>query len=649
MSLEGAETIIIIFFITVVLNASDIPARVIHLPDAIPPHAIDTEAPVPKDYLSEERREIADTNIIIPALDFSLMALPDALTALARAYKLSIFIDSSVTGIISLRLDSVSLNDALLFMMKEFDLDWERTGEIIKIFRPAVNLPPAPPLDLHFDGHRISLDIRDVELSRLVDTIIDATGRNFIIDDSSERTVTGRLVDIDLEKGLRALFRSNGLMFNTKDGIYHIGGMDKETGGGAKSNRYAVCCDEGMASLDVRQAPIEDVLLALSGECRTEMIIFGKIDGTITAQYRDRPVSDVLKYVLKGTSYGYKKEGETYLIGPKDAKGLFLSKLLRLNHVSSESIRELIPATLAENLSIKTAPEQNGLIVNGPEAAVSEMIDFINEVDTPPAQVLFEAIVVDYNLSNLKEFNLSADNTGLKRELPDHVYFPRIDYSGTGDNLNTHIDKIGDLLNITPIGRLSGDFFMRLRIMEEEGVANVRSRPQIAALNGHSASIKIGTSQYYLLESQTIYPSQQTNVSTQTSQRFEVIEADMSLEVIPWVTRAGEIIVKIKPEFNSPVSTFDPDVPPTINKRVLESTVRLRDGQTIVLGGMIQHHENATISKFPVLGNLPLIGRLFRNHKTAKTKSELMIYLTPHIYYGAEGSINIDEMSDGKD
>jgi len=102
--------------------------------------------------------------------------------------------------------------------------------------------------------------------------------------------------------------------------------------------------------------------------------------------------------------------------------------------------------------------------------------------------------------------------------------------------------------------------------------------------------------------------------------------------------------VEVLPEFNTPSGTLDPDIPPTINRRVLNSTVRLRDGETIVLGGLVQNTESVTIDKVPLLGSIPILGRLFQNRSSNNTKSELMIYITPHVYYGSEGAVNPDSI-----
>ena len=592
---------------------------------------------------------IVDTNIIIPSLDFSGLRLTDAFTALIRAYKLSVYIDSSVTGTISMRLENVSLNDALLFMMKEYDLSWERTGDIVKIYRPKIQPPPPPPPDIKYELGKLTFDLKDVELTRFVKAIIDISGENIIIDGGARGTITGQVVNIDFEKGLSAVLNSNELTLRRIDDIYHIDVMEKAGEKSKRPGRYSVYCRDDSITVDVRNAPIVDILTTLSDECNLSIIIYGAVEGAVTASYKSQSVGDVLGYILRGTPYSFKKDGDVYFVGSKTSEDLFTSRLVKLKHISNASVVDLIPATLSKQVSIKAVVEQNGLIITGPSTSIIELENFIEKIDMPPAQVLFEAVVVDYNISKLSEFKLTADNTGLDREMPPHIYYPNIDYSSTGDDLNIHLDNIADYLNIKNIGHLSSDFFLQLQFMEKEGIANIMSRPQIAALNGHPASIEIGTSQYYLLENQTIYPSQQTSVSTATSQRFEVIEADMSLEVTPWVTESGEIIVMIQPEFNSPATVFDPDIPPTINRRILKSTVRLKDGETIVLGGMIQNHENTTIEKFPILGDLPILGRIFQNRNSSKTKSELMVYLTPHIYYGSEGSVDIKKILDEND
>ncbi|MEP0827192.1 MAG: hypothetical protein HRF51_01605 [bacterium] len=602
------------------------------------------DAPKDQDSVSTGSVRIVDTNIAIPTLDFAGVPLREALTALTRAYQLSFYLDTSITGSITMRLENVSLNDALLFIIKEHNLTWEKTGGIVKVFRSPPAPPTPPPINLEYDGQNLSLDISGVNLKRLVDTLIAVTGKNLVIAEGVRGQVTGKLVNLEFEKAFQTLLASNGYSLGKIDGIYHIGQLEPGEDKKAGLSRRMVKCEAGHISLDVRNAPLSEIINSISDQCGTNIVVYGRVEGAVSVSYSGESLERLLGLALKGTPYSFKREGDVYFIGEKTSENLYTSKLIKLVHIGNNTVIDLIPTALSKQVTVKAVKEQNGVIVTGPTTSVMEVETFLKEIDIRPAQVLFDAVVVDYNLTDIKEFNLTADNSGPKTPMPTHIYYPNIDYSATGDRLNFHLDNIADYLNIKNIGHLSSDFYLRLKIMEEQGIANIRSRPQIAALNGYSASIKIGTSQYYLLESKTIYPSEQTNVSTQTTQRFEVIEADMSLEVTPWVTQSGEIIVEIKPEFNSPATAFDPDIPPTINRRVLKSTVRLRNGETIVLGGMIQNHDNIKIKKFPILGSLPIIGRIFQNRSSTKIKSELMVYLTPHVYYGSEGSVDIEKI-----
>ena len=128
-----------------------------------------------------------------------------------------------------------------------------------------------------------------------------------------------------------------------------------------------------------------------------------------------------------------------------------------------------------------------------------------------------------------------------------------------------------------------------------------------------------------------------TKVTQIEKETIQKIEANISFEITPWVGPNGELTLEIKPDFQTPVGQFSPDKNfiPAINTRTLTSTVRLKDGETIILGGLIQDSEIKTEDKFPFLGDIPILGDLlFTNTDRKKTRGELLIYLTPKIFYG---------------
>lgn len=603
------------------------------------------EATIPIDSsVIVSTEHILDTTIIIPKLDFSNIKLFDALTALARTYNLSLYVDPSVTGNINFRLENVNLNDALLFIVHEYKLDWEKTGEIIKIFKPVV--PPLPPKDLNikYENDLLSIDVKNADLRFFVTTLIELTGRNIIIENNLSGKISGKIHDLPTNKALKVIFTSNNYTYKVIDNIIYIGRDQTGTASPSMSRNLNVSCQDGLISLDVANTSVADVLTVLKNECGLDLFIQIKLEGTITASIKNKTAEKTLTYLLLNSKYSFKEVDGIYFIGLRESEDMYDTKLIRLKHLIAETIEAIIPVSYTKQLTIKVIKEHNGLVLTGPRTSIAKLESFIDEIDIPMAQVLFEVLVVDYSTSDRAEFGITANNYGGNEGLPGQSYFPDIDLSGKGSDINNNLRSIERHLNISKLVTLDDNFFLRLKMMQEEGTATIRTHPRIATLNGHTASLNIGTTQYYLLESNTVYPSQQSNISTQTAQRFETIEANMSLEVTPYVNSSDELIVEVKPEFNSPQGKFDPDIPPTISKRVLNSTVKLKNGETIVLGGLVENVSTKTINKLPILGYIPILGRLFQNRTTTEDKKELMIYITPYVYYGSEGSVNIDSL-----
>ncbi len=602
-----------------------------------------------KDIIADKSyRYIVDSSIIVPKLDFSDVRLADALTALARAYNITMAIDSSVTGTINIRLDNVSLNDALAYIFQEHNLAWDRVGDIIKVFRLVIPPPPPVPLNLNYENGLLSFDLKSANLVQFVEELTTLTGLNVLIEGGTIGKLSGKLTDMKVERALKVILQTNGFNYRKVEGVIYVSPGVTGEQAAVRARHLFITCENSKVSVDVTNSPLRDVVSVIASECAVSLLIQTKLEGSTSARFTKKSISEALTYILLNSPYTYKEVDSIYFIGKRDSEDLHVTKLFKLDHLIATTLEPLIPVSLSKQLTVKVVKEHNGLLVTGPLTSISRLKSFLREVDVPTAQVLFDVLVVDYTLTKRNEFEILANNFGGGSGLPGETYFPYIDLHRSGDQLNTELSNLSNKLRISNLGKLSIDFYLNLKILQEKGIANIISHPRIATLNGHTASITIGTTQYYLLESKTIYPSQQPGISTQTSQRFETINADMKLEVTPFVNRNGDLIVHIKPEFNTPAASFDPDVPPTINRRVLNSTVRLKNGETIVLGGLVQTSKTENVSKWPLLGSIPILGRIFRNHSTVEIQSELMIYITPHVYFGSEGSIDIQTILDEK-
>ena len=161
----------------------------------------------------------------------------------------------------------------------------------------------------------------------------------------------------------------------------------------------------------------------------------------------------------------------------------------------------------------------------------------------------------------------------------------------------------------------------QLHALEQAGKAKVLSRPNVTTLTGREAVIEIG-SEVPVPEVET------TNRSTTTS--FTYHKAGIILRYTPYVSDDGHITAIVHTEVSSPVYVDDLKAY-RFNKRSADTSVRLKDGETMVIGGLIGSEEARNYRKIPLLGDLPVLGAFFKNVQKSKQSSEIMIFLTAHI------------------
>jgi type IV pilus assembly protein PilQ len=193
--------------------------------------------------------------------------------------------------------------------------------------------------------------------------------------------------------------------------------------------------------------------------------------------------------------------------------------------------------------------------------------------------------------------------------------YTEAEHSGS-TNSNT-----GDV-SYSTVGTLPADFKAKLNALITKGKANVRATPRMAAINGHSAGIFIGETKFIKVKV-TSYGGEE--------ERIQGVDVGVKLNVLPWTGGNGEITVYLEPEVSN-ISELDRDSGlPVLSTRRASTTVRVKDGETVMIGGLVQKQEYETRRKIPILGDLPLFGPLFQSKSTSRISSELVIFVTPHI------------------
>lgn len=135
-----------------------------------------------------------------------------------------------------------------------------------------------------------------------------------------------------------------------------------------------------------------------------------------------------------------------------------------------------------------------------------------------------------------------------------------------------------------------------------------------------------------MLETQTASNGAVNNYQ-QFTQRFERIDANINLSIKPYISDDEMVTLDVIPDFTTPVGSFDSNVPPTIATRRFSSTIRVKHGETVILGGLTQNETRENTKGLPLLSRLPILKWFFGNVDKNKSESSLLIYITPEIFY----------------
>lgn len=303
--------------------------------------------------------------------------------------------------------------------------------------------------------------------------------------------------------------------------------------------------------------------------------------------------SDVNGIVM--VSEGIPRNPSSYLLSDIDA--------VRTRYVLASTARSLLPVFLQDH--VKVNYEQNAVVLSGPTEVLHKFRQDVEQFDIPAAQIVFDVVMVELTRSGARQWALQVIDQARRHS-------------------NTLNPAAGTVSVRTVVGRLPLDFNVRLRALVEQGEARVRANPRIVTVSGRRATIFIGKQRYI---------SQPVDAPRGGDRYGQInfIDAGVNLAMTPYTGGEGEIITELQTEVST-MSAPDPTTRlPEKSTRRANTVVRVRDGETIILGGLVQRERMQTIQKIPVLGDLPVLGTLFRSSKSDDVDTELVIFVTPRI------------------
>ncbi|WP_017523545.1 type II secretion system secretin GspD [Pusillimonas noertemannii] len=305
----------------------------------------------------------------------------------------------------------------------------------------------------------------------------------------------------------------------------------------------------------------------------------------------------------------------------------------------------------AGGATVQADPTTNTLIISAPDPLYRSLREVIDLLDQRRAQVLIESLIVEVNAEDAAEIGVqwmtgadSINNGGTS-------FFGGTNLGGTGIGTNlansrTTIDALGSGLNlgvvkgtVDVLGTQLLNLGVLARAMQRQGGVNILSTPNLMTLDNEQASIIVGRTVPFVTGSYTTTGDGASN-PFQTVQREDV---GLTLRIRPQISEGGTVKLSLYQEVSSidPSSSLLSSGNIITRKRALETSVLVDDGQIIVLGGLLEDTVDDSTSSVPLLGDIPILGNLFKYQSRSRQKTNLMVFLRPHIVRTAQDGASL--------
>jgi general secretion pathway protein D len=297
--------------------------------------------------------------------------------------------------------------------------------------------------------------------------------------------------------------------------------------------------------------------------------------------------------------------------------------------------------------TVEIDKKSNRVFVRDVEERVKKVENIIRAFDVRQPQVLIVAKLVEVTLNDDFRF-------GINWKLV-------VDKLGSFNTLSTAATyavapPVGAALTTLSLGSGTDDLQVVIQMIETMGKTNTLSAPRITVLNNEEAKLAVATKQPFV--SQTVV---QSTTSSTTADNVQFVDVGVTLKVTPMISSDNYIQMKIRPEVSTagtPLelqgvsagseTAFTRTIVPVITTQELETTVTVKSGTTLVIGGLIQDKQEKTNVKLPIVGNIPIIGRAFSSKTHNFSKSELVIFITPTILNPEESTLETQRFFDGE-
>lgn len=402
--------------------------------------------------------------------------------------------------------------------------------------------------------------------------------------------------------------------------------------------------DETLISLNFQNISIRAVLQIIADFSHKNIIVSDKVQGNITLRLNKIPWEQALDIILSTHGLEQRQSNNVILIDTKASLQRVnkqhlepvISELVQINYAKAADLANMVKdkqnSLLSATGKVSVDVRTNSIWIQDKKAKIRQVRQLIRRLDVPVKQVLIEARIVEVAKDCTRDLGirwgvskpglLSGTLAGVN-QMEQGIAPAQVTPYAQRLNLDLVAAPIA---GITPasvgfaLAKLSDNILLDLELsaLESEGRAELISSPRLITTNQHPAVINSGQE----------IPYQESTSSGATAVSFK--KAVLSLKVIPQITPDNQILMELKINQDTASTQLFNGVPAILTKEI-KTNVLVNNGQTIVLGGIYQQDKNKTMTRIPFLGQLPVIGGLFRNTQVTLKNDELLIFITPKI------------------
>lgn len=593
-------------------------------------------------------------------IELAGLTADEIISVLAERHQLSVSVEPRFNEAIETRFFDVTVTDVYLFLIQKYDLEIELVRDILVFkskepeFIEEENI--ATPIDITYDPRNkfVSLKVKNDSLQRVARAITDATGENIVLyPEVKDKLVSSYVLNRPLNDVMKFLSEGNDLnivrdsadvflvKLKNEDGneVFQNTTKDNTAVQTSDQSKFDELADDslsidrnGFLSISVRDMSLKRIIESAALKSNVNYFLYDKIaDEKRSLKVTGITFEELLRHLFSGRKDSFSSEDGLFIIGKQETAGIRKTKLIKMQNRSIENVLPSLPKVFTEELEIKEFIELNGLIATGNPQIITELEEYLLQIDEVVPLVDIQVIIVQYQNGYDFRTGLEIGVDGNTDRTNQGTLYPNVNGTLNQSGVNKLIDVFNGF-GVFNIGKVTDNFYLNLELLETNSIIKINSTPRIASLSGHEATLSIGNTDYYFEQNNRLLTS---NVTTDVLQSgtWKATDANLNVQIKPFVSTDENITLTIRVEQNSFTGRVSENAPPGKTTQNFESLVRVKNNEMILLGGLDELNTENSGSGTPWLSRVPVLKWFFSSRRKAKNKSKLHVFLKPTVIY----------------